>query len=277
MATEPTPTVKLRCQFQGGIGLEAKYRSTSPCLGEFEARPQNAHRSKYCKVCAPLAKKWLSAQNANARYKAQPNKYAKTTRENRWKRRKAAGRPCPRLGVMVPCKYRDERGRRGKGCLGEFERKSSFQKYCAVCQKHADADRAQKYRDTHHAELLPMYRAKGKRLRDLAALGKQVAAGRLMAATRPEPTKPRGRPIAKATWDRIQLAARLRIEGLSPYEMTDELCPAKPGLSEREKTATRHKRFHDQVDPFLRRNRGQIELEVQRLAAPPASGPASLA
>lgn len=63
------------------------------------------------------------------------------------------------------------------------------------------------------------------------------------------------------------LAARLELDGQRPYDMTDQLCPPEPGLSEKEKAASRHKRFHDQVDPFLRRKRKEIDLAKQRLAA----------
>ncbi len=181
--------MKKRCQFQGGDGLEEKYRPPSPCLGEFLVlRPCNEPRQKYCRVCAPFAKKWLNARNAAARYKAEPNKYAKVTRENRWKRRKAAGRPCPRLGIMVQCQYHDKQGRRGKGCLGRFERKSSFQKFCAVCQKHADANRAQDYRDRHPDKEKARQALRWKRQRDeIASLRSQAAQGQLLAVLQKAP------------------------------------------------------------------------------------------
>jgi hypothetical protein len=165
-----------RCQFQGGAGLEEKYRPASPCLGDFlVGRSCNEPRQKYCEVCAPFAKKWLSAQNANASYKRDPERLAKITRENRWKRRKAAGRPCPRLGIMVRCKYRDKQGRRGKGCLGKFERKSSSQKFCAVCHKHANADIARNSRRAHLAEIRRRDSDRYKREREAIARGKILA------------------------------------------------------------------------------------------------------
>jgi hypothetical protein len=162
-----------RCEFQGGLELEEKYRSSLPCLVEFEPSSPNA---KYCENCAPFAKKWLSAQNANARYRAEPEKYAKITRENRWKRKKAVGRACRRIGSMQRCEYRDKRGRRGVGCEIKYKLRSSAQRYCDPCQLHADADRAQEHRDTHHDELLLIYRARGKTLRNGAGLGKLLLA-----------------------------------------------------------------------------------------------------
>jgi hypothetical protein len=261
--------MRKQCQFRGGAGLKEKYRPASPCLDEFVVgRSCNWPRQKYCKVCAPFAKRWLSAQNAAARYKAEPRRFAKITRENRWKRRKAAGRPCPRLGLMVPCEYRDERGRRGKGCLGKFERRSSVQKFCAVCQKSANRDIARKSRKAHLAEIKRRDSLRHKREREAL---RELTAG---ATKSPRPARMAGRPIAQATPEMIALAARLERDGLKPYQMTDQLCPPEPGLSEKEKAATRHKRFHDRVDPFLRRKRKEIDLEKQRLAALPEAAEA---
>jgi hypothetical protein len=152
--------LKRQCQFRG-----------EGCLSEFEARSPN---QKNCAVCQKSAKKAHNTAKANAVYKANPAKFAKRTRENRWKRKKAAGRPVLRIGALCRCQYRNQRGKRGAGCLVKFARKSSFQKFCEVCRKHADADRAQNYRDVHREELRPMYRAKGKRLRELAATGRDV-------------------------------------------------------------------------------------------------------
>jgi hypothetical protein len=140
--------VKKRCEYQGGRGREDQYRPPKPCLDEFEVGPKNGKRAKYCKVCAPFAKKALSAERANVRYKANKKEFAKIARENRWKRAKAAGRKIRRLGRIYPCEYRKD-GERGEGCLGEFKATSSAQKYCGVCQKHADADRSAVWREEH--------------------------------------------------------------------------------------------------------------------------------
>lgn len=74
--------------------------------------------------------------------------------------------------------------------------------------------------------------------------------------------KPRGRPIGQTTKERIALAARLELAGLGPYQMTDQLYPPKPGLSEKEKVATRQARFHT-LHSFLRRQRKRIDLEKE--------------
>lgn len=193
------------CEFQGGAGRPEKYRPSQPCLGEFEVRPQNAHRSKYCKVCAPFAKKALSAENANARYKAEPEKFAKITRRNRWKRAKAAGRSCRRMGSIQRCQYRDKRGRRGEGCLGKFALKSSFQKFCDSCQKHADADRARASRIKYRAEINRRDRDRAKRQRDLADRMKQVESGAAALIGADRVITPKGgRPADTAKAARIE-------------------------------------------------------------------------
>lgn len=171
--TEHAVSAKRQCKFQGGIGLVERYRPEIPCLGEFEPDSPNPRN---CKNCRRAAKKWHSAQSATAKYKANPKKSAAIARKYRWNRAKAAGRSILRIGKKARCKYRDNDGNRGRGCLGTFERKSSFQKFCSVCQKHADADRAQTYREVHRNELLPVYREKGKRLRQLARVGNKISA-----------------------------------------------------------------------------------------------------
>jgi hypothetical protein len=172
-ATHATPSEKIRCKFQGGADLPEKYReryrSAAPCLVEFErANP----REVYCDNCKPVARKWQQLQAQSSRYDANPKKYRRRARVNRGKRAKSAGRKIRRIGRGYKCEYRDKHGRRGKDCLGTYKLDGSFQRFCEVCQKHADADRAQKYRDDHHDELLPKYRAKGKLLRDRASVGK---------------------------------------------------------------------------------------------------------
>jgi len=263
--------MKKRCQFQGGAGLAEKYRPGTPCQGEFLQRPCNEPRQKYCKACAPFAKKWLSAQNANARYKATPQKFAKITRENRWKRRKTAGRPCARIGVMVGCKYRDRGGKRGKGCLRKFERKSSSQKFCAVCQKHADADRAHAYRDAHPEKEKQRQAARWKTVRhDLAAL-RELKTG-AASATHPKPAKSAGRKIEKMTEEKIALVARLEADGLTPYRMTDLVYP--PGLthSKTKMPLTRHERFH-RLEALIKYHRERINLAKQKASVTPLTVP----
>jgi hypothetical protein len=163
--------MKVQCEFQGGRGLEEKYHPPSPCLGEFV---RTAPNQKYCMVCQPFAKQARNTLNANAAYKAAPAKHAKRTRENRWKRRKAAGRPVRRIGTSWFCEYRNKDGKRGDRCQVKFIVRGASQRYCDVCQRHADADRAQNYRDTHHDDLLVMYRKKGKTLRQQAKQGKII-------------------------------------------------------------------------------------------------------
>ena len=135
--------------------------------------------------------------------------------------------PCPRLGATVQCKYRDKHGRRGEGCLRKFNRKSSFQKFCAVCQKRADADRAQEYRDRFPKKEKARQAHRWTIVRqELAALSELRAGAN---TPRPAPRR-RGRPIQETTKARIQIAARLELDGLERYgQITDRLFPAPPG------------------------------------------------
>lgn len=171
-AAHAQAAAKIQCEFRGGADLHEKYREkyrpASPCLGEFDRKNP---REKYCDNCKPVARRWQQLQAALANYHADKKKAAKRALKNRLKRRKAQGRPVRILGRLYPCAYRKNR-KRGEGCLGKFIVTSSAHKFCDVCQKHADADRAQKYRDDNHEELLPKYRAKGKTLRDRAAVGR---------------------------------------------------------------------------------------------------------
>jgi hypothetical protein len=238
---------KRRCEFQGGTGLEEKYRPKSPCLGEFEP---NSPNQKNCAVCRPSARRMHNAREASKKYRAAPKKYAKRSRENRWKQRKADGRPCPRLGVSVACKYRDKRGKRGAGCLTRFERRSSFQRFCPVCRTHAEADRAREYREAHPEKEKARGVARWKTVREQL---RKIKAGEFIPA----------RPIEQGTKVNIQLAARLLREGLKPYQMTDRLYPPGPDFSalpKREQAADRAKRF-DRTKKFLRYHKHRIELE----------------
>jgi hypothetical protein len=83
----------------------------------------------------------------------------------------------------------------------------------------------------------------------------------------PEPAKrTRGRKIQKATLERIPLAARLEIEGLKPYAMTDKLYPPGPGfaaLSKQGKANDHRKRFERELR-FLRKYRKHIEMDKER-------------
>jgi hypothetical protein len=178
-----SPRAKRRCQFQGGAGMEEKYRPKSPCLNEFEPSSPN---QRNCDVCRPFARRAHNAVEANAKYQADPRKYAKRARENRWKQRKIAGRPCRRIGSMRRCEYRDKRGRRGEGCEIKYELRSSAQRYCDPCQLRADADRAQDYRDEHPEKEKARQKARWKTVREQLA---KIKNGEFM----PKPVSP-GRP-----------------------------------------------------------------------------------
>jgi hypothetical protein len=121
-----------------GAEIPAKYRPTKQCLGEFEVAPKNAPTSKYCKVCARFAKRWLSALKANARYKSDPTTAYERALKKRVERRMAAGRPIRRIGSTQPCEYRDN-GERTVGCEIDYVLKGSAQKFCPPCRKRADA------------------------------------------------------------------------------------------------------------------------------------------
>ena len=172
-----------RCEFQGGAGLEEKYRPKSACLGEFEPSSPN---QKNCEICRPFARRAHNAIQANAKYRTDPKKYAKRARKNRWRRKKATGRPCRRIGSMQRCEYRDKCGKRGEGCEIKYKLRSSAQRYCDPCQLQADADSAQEYRDTHKSEVARRDRERHKREREALA---KIKTGELVR----KPVSP-GRP-----------------------------------------------------------------------------------
>ncbi len=150
-AAHPKPATKLLCRFQGGVGRPEKYHPTEPCLGEFE---RTAPNQKYCRVCAPFAKKALMVENCAAAYKAEPEKFARMARISSWKRKKAAGLPFRRLGHIYPCEYRDRDGNRGKGCKGIYTLTSSPRKFCENCSLLRKADRSrERYRNITKAAL----------------------------------------------------------------------------------------------------------------------------
>jgi len=243
-----------RCEFQGGAGLEEKYRPKSACLGDFEP---NSPNQKNCEICKPFARRAHNAIEANAKYQADPKKYAKRAREHRWKKSRAAGRPCRRIGSTQRCEYRDKRRRRPEGCQIKYKVRSSAQRYCDPCQLRADADRAQDYRDKHPEKEKARQTSRWKTVREQL---EKIKAGELIPA----------RPIEQGTRENIQLAARLRREGLKPYQMTDLLYPPPSAFSELSKTqkaADRAKRF-DRTKKFLRYHEDRIDLEMRRVPPP---------
>jgi hypothetical protein len=236
------PATKPVCKFQGGAGLEEKYREkyrpTLPCLGKFERSSPN---QKYCKNCRPFARKLQQARAANAAYQANPKKLAKRSRENRWKRKKAAGRPCRRLGSMAPCEYRDERGKRGKGCLRKFKRETSFQKFCVVCQKYANADTARRSRKAHLTEIRRKDKLRRKRQLEMVAQAKSI--------------------LAEHTDPRITLAVCLELQGVLPYDMKDRLFPDV----NRAESSVQRKARHDRVKKLFKRHPEDFERERKRI------------
>ena len=93
------------------------------------------------------------------------------------------------------------------------------------------------------------------RVKDLRHLGKQVKAGELV-------------PSPLIDKEKIALAARLEIEGMKPYAMTDLLYPPRPGFEgyiAKRKTQDRKLRF-DRTKKFLSRNRERIDLDKERQA-----------
>jgi hypothetical protein len=135
------------------------------------------------------------------------------------------------------------------------------QEFCSP--RHRFSEHSRRWNERHPDSRKKIDARGYERKKKLIALGRDAQAGGRPAE------KAAGRPIARTTLMKISLAARLELAGIGPYAMTDQLSPPKPGLSEKEKTATRRKRFHARVDPFLRRYRDQITQEVQRLAALP--------
>jgi len=254
-AAHAQASAKIHCEFRGGADLPEKYlryRPAAPCLGEFErANP----REVYCDNCKPVARKWQQLRAQTARYEANPKKYRRRARVYRGNRAKSAGRKLRRVGRTYKCEYRDKRGKRGKGCLGTYKLRSSAQRYCDPCQLRADSDRAQKYRDDHHEELLPVYREKGKTLRRLAKKGKRVEAGEFVPA-------PPIEPIVKA---RITMAASLQIEERKPYAMKDRLYPIRPHGEDLAASAKERDRQFDSTKKFLKKHSPRIALEKLRL------------
>ena len=134
--------LKRTCEFKGGIGRAERYRPPDPCLWEFEVKPKNIARAKYCKVCAPFAKKALSAENANARYKADKRSSPRSPAQIGGPEGKPPVDHAVAVGSLQSCEYRDEHGKRGKGCERNYKLRSSARKYCDPCRKHIQLDRA---------------------------------------------------------------------------------------------------------------------------------------
>lgn len=165
---------ELHWQRQGPI--ECKYKSDI-CHGTFVPK---SPRHFYCDACAPIAKKELSREHAAERYREDPLRGAATAKTNRWKRKTAAGEPVLPIGGMAKCKYRDEHGKRGKGCLGTFARKSSSESYCDNCKKLQRALIASKSRRKNIENVRTRDRRRResvlKDLKELAALRATLAA-----------------------------------------------------------------------------------------------------
>jgi hypothetical protein len=223
-----------------------EYQKVEGCLVEFLPASPN---QKYCKVCKAEAKRALSRQHAADRYRDNPKKYAKITRENRWKRAKASGRPVRRLTQMRRCQHK------GKGCLATFKPTSSGQKYCTVCQKLVDAARSQKYRERHKDKIKKKSQKRWREIRE--ALAKRQ--GESASTPQPAMARHRGRPkgIEETTRSRITLAAGFTIDGIKRFAMKGNIFPDQhlPTLQ------------YASVKALFRRYRKAIDADQQRLAA----------
>ncbi len=131
------PQVKVRmkrCEFQGGAGLEERFRPPKPCLGWFEVNPNSGQ--KFCGVCRPFAYKYRD----HVQYWKNPRKFRKQMRDRNRKKAEAADLDYHPLTGMRPCEYRDKYGRRGVGCIRRFKPKNGRQRYCRVCKRLAALD-----------------------------------------------------------------------------------------------------------------------------------------
>lgn len=73
--------------------------------------------------------------------------------------------------------------------------------------------------------------------------------------------------------ERIARAARLEIDGINPYKMTDQLYPPNKGFTRltREQQRKNFDRRFDRVKKFLKNNRKRIDLEKKRQGASPGT------
>jgi len=184
---------------QPGISRECEFKGEG-CLGEFKS---TSPKQKYCGACQLAARRARQLAHQLAKYAADPKAAAEKAKQNRWKRRKAAGQPCRPIGSMGRCEYRDKRGKRGDGCEIKFKRRSSAQKYCDPCQKHADADRAQAYRDENREKVRARDRKRWENVKDVRA---RLA---LAEAAHQQPKRGRGRPEKKEQRNSLKIGLRV--------------------------------------------------------------------
>lgn len=87
--------------------------------------------------------------------------------------------------------------------------------------------------------------------------------------------KRRGRPIAEATVAMLAHAARLELDGLKAYAMTNLLLPPRPDLPKEQKAADHRRRFEVVYKALNNKNnRRRIDLEKRRIAGRiPATSP----
>jgi hypothetical protein len=194
-----------RCEFQGGVGLEEKFRPPTPCLGEFEATTCK----KYCDVCRPFA----NAAKTLAYGQANRAKLAKKSHRERQQRAKSSGRPLLTLGVMVRCQHRGEDGKRAPGCLRRFKRKAGAQKYCSNCKPLVKAINRKKSERKHAPEISAKASDRWETMKAAVALAKKVEAGEAVTVGADRVLRPKGgRPAEISKAVRVD---QLRNEGVS--------------------------------------------------------------
>jgi hypothetical protein len=207
-------------------------------------------------------------------------------RERMRDRAKRASQQKPTSVVRI-CKHRDQKA--GEICGIEFEARprigknghnrgvSPLQKYCpkhrtpkAIARRrwlNRDPKKYKVYARNYRHRNLKAVRARQR----AAAKEKRARVAAILAGNiriNPQPTgRPAHRPIEQTTEERIRLAARLEIDGLRPYAMTDRLYPPSADVPAEKRAFDRRRRF-DATNQFLRRHRKRIDAEKQVAVLP---------
>jgi uncharacterized Zn finger protein (UPF0148 family) len=173
------------CEFRGGAGLEEKFRPPAPCLGEFEVRPQNVWIQKFCDACAPFAYRWHQARPGS----------------------------CHRCGKDLPIPLPVSKdGRIFKNCpecRGKKRVRSAAER---AADPEARRKAVKKSRDKHKVETNKRRRDRAKHMRDLADVGKKLAAGEVVTVGDRVLRPKGGRPAAIEKAARVAQLANERIE-----------------------------------------------------------------
>ena len=145
---------KKRCKFQGGAGLEKKFRPARPCLRNFEFDPKRP-RQENCQVCQPFAHRAHQRAQKKAAYAAHP--------EIKARQRK-----------YLPSTYRDADPKKYRAMQDAI---NTHQREWRKDNPAKSASRSARYRKKHPQKAKESQQQYHKRLHDLADRMKKLEAG----------------------------------------------------------------------------------------------------